>query len=107
MAVEVHNMPSNKARTGTLYQFDSDGVLGSGISIANLVFYNTSGGNLETGTLGTVYKIQISTSQLSVSLKKSDKIEIDGVMYRMDSPVLKDNNPVFVDFWQSEIKTVK
>jgi hypothetical protein len=105
--IECHDLPSVKQRVATYYRYINQ-VKQALVVISKGVFLERNS-VLETGMLGTVYRIQISTSQINFLPKANDIIVIDSIEYKITSnPVqLYNNNPYFVPFYESELKNTQ
>lgn len=104
--MEIHAIPTAVPynETATYYTY-VNGEKQAGVPLNPVVFYDREG-RLETGMLGIIKMIQISTSVLATKPKLNDIIEIDGQEYKFISPIKK-ANPGFVTFWESEVKSTK
>jgi hypothetical protein len=102
--IEVHGLP-----TAIPYQVEAEWthrVKGKTVNTQTLnpvVFY-TRTGLLETGLVGTKYKLQISLSVLSDKPELNDTFKIGDREYGVIS-VIEKRNPGMQYFWELEIKS--
>jgi hypothetical protein len=101
--VECFNLPTAKPYLVTgIYYTRTNGVKDTGVVIPNIVLFEKNE-VVESKVVGIIRKVQISTTYLLDRPSKNATLEIDGDIYDFKDPV-KRKNPLYVDFWESEVK---
>jgi hypothetical protein len=100
--IEVYSLPSCIPRQVKYYSYTNS--TKNPVQILDNVVVYEMDGILETGILGVKKMCQISTSILPNKPSTKDYLEIDGLNYKFNNPVLRDQSIAFVPFWESEIK---
>lgn len=105
--LECYNLPTATPYlvSGTYYTRSSNGVKSQGVELSNIVLYETME-RVENGFLGIIRKVQISTTTLATKPQRKGELVINGETYTFEDPVLR-KNPLYVDFWECEVKAVK
>lgn len=103
--IEIHDLPSCKPKQALFYTYINN-AKSSSITIEKLVLLEKSQ-RLESEFIGVQYKVQISTSQVNQRPRENDLLMIDNEEYKIISCNFFENNPVFVPFFECEVKTTR
>ncbi len=104
--IECYDLPTAKPYlcTGTYVTRTNAGSKSAGVEISSVVLYEKNE-YVENKFVGIIRKVQISTTSLATKPDRNALLIIDGVTYKFDDPV-KRQNPMFVDFWEDIIKAI-
>jgi hypothetical protein len=103
--IECYTLPTARPYlvTGTYY-IRTNGVTSAGVTIPNIVLFEKNE-YVENKFVGIIRKVQISTTSLATRPDRTSKLVIAGQEYSFKDPI-KRQNPMFIDFWESEIKAI-
>jgi len=101
----VHNNPSITAVSGSYKKRSGSNETLDGGTTITMVMWDEDG-ILESGLTGVVSKVKISIEQLpGYAPLKNDVITYKSQNYKVNQVSLRNNNPMWDDFWEIKLKS--